>query len=163
MGHYDTDSYSVRTSIGYLMRRGASLMRNELDRSFARHDLTFLHWAVLRLIRDDPAATATDLCRNLQHDSGAFTRLLDQLEERGLLRRERGDADRRTVRLFLTAGGRRVVESMLPIVVERLNHLLADFSAAEVATLTRLLLRLIERLELCDAENSRFHQKGARS
>jgi DNA-binding MarR family transcriptional regulator len=87
------------------------------------------------------------LCRDLHHDSGAFTRVLDQLEKRGLIRRERSETDRRVVLLHLTPDGRRVVETLLPIVVERLNHALAEFSAAEVATLARLLRRLIGRLE----------------
>jgi DNA-binding MarR family transcriptional regulator len=158
--HYDIDSYSPRTSVGYLMRRGAALMRDELERSFARNGFTFAQWATLMMMREQTALTPRELCRMLHHDSGAFTRLLDQLEERGLLRRERSAADRRVVRLHLTAAGRRLVDSLLPTVVERLNHALEEFTPTEVATLTRLLLRLIDRLESDEARHALAAQKG---
>jgi DNA-binding MarR family transcriptional regulator len=147
MKHYDARTYTVQDSVGYLMRHGASLMREELEAAFANHGFTFVQWVTMMRVRDNPALTAGDLCRDLHHDSGAFTRVLDQLEKRGLIRRERSETDRRVVLLHLTPDGRRVVETLLPIVVERLNHALAEFSAAEVATLARLLRRLIGRLE----------------
>ena len=147
MKHYDARTYTVQDSVGYLMRHGASLMREELEAAFANHGFTFVQWVTMMRVRDNPALTAGDLCRDLHHDSGAFTRVLDQLENRGLIRRERSETDRRVVLLHLTPDGRRVVETLLPIVVDRLNHALAEFSAAEVATLAKLLRRLIARLE----------------
>jgi DNA-binding MarR family transcriptional regulator len=155
MSHYDAATYRTRSSIGYLMRRGASLMRDELDRSFARYDVNFIQWCTLMMVREMPAVTPGDLCRSLHHDSGAFTRLLAHLEARGLLRRERNDADRRLVRLHLSASGRRLVELLLPIVVERLNQALAGFTSTEVALLGQLLGRLIAHLEAGESEAAR--------
>jgi len=151
MNHYDAATYRTRSSIGYLMRRGASLMRDELDRSFARYDVNFIQWCTLMMVREAPAVTPGDLCRSLHHDSGAFTRLLAQLEDRGLLRRERSDTDRRLVRLHLLPSGRRLAELLLPTVVERLNQALAGFTSTEVALLTQLLGRLIAHLEARDS------------
>jgi DNA-binding MarR family transcriptional regulator len=162
MKHYDARSYSVQDSIGYLMRRGASLMRDQLDAAFAGHDFTFVQWATLMLVRENPALTPGDLCRDLRHDSGAFTRILDHLEARGLLRRERSDEDRRVVQLRVTAEGRRVVNSLLPVVVEQLNDALADFTAEEVAMLAKLLRRLIARLQATAAVNADPHRRVAK-
>jgi len=147
MKHYDARTYTVENSIGYLIRRGSTLLRDGLEEAFEGHGLTFVQWVTLMRLRDDPALTAGDLCRDLHHDTGAFTRVLDHLEGRGLVRRERSAEDRRVVRLHLTPEGRQAVQGMVPIVVERLNDALQDFSAAEVATLARLLRRLTERLE----------------
>jgi hypothetical protein len=60
----------------------------------------------------------------------ALTRVIDQLAERGLLERIRRDRDRRKVDLQLTANGRGVIQSLIPLVVEKLNLALADFSSA---------------------------------
>ena len=147
MKHYDAHSYTVEGSIGYLIRRGASLLRHELEQAFEGHGLTFVQWATLMRLRDEPTLTAGEICRDLHHDSGAFTRVLDHLEERDLVRRERSENDRRVVLLQLTADGRRAVQTMLPVVVERLNYALQDLSAAEVATLAKLLRRLTSRLD----------------
>ena len=74
-----------------------------------------------------------------RHNSGALTRVIDQLAERGLLERMRRDRDRRKVELQLTAAGREAIESLIPLVVEKLNLALADFSSAEVKEFLRLL------------------------
>lgn len=147
MKHYDESSYTVENSIGYLMRRGATLMREQLEAAFAGHGFTFVQWVTLMRVRDQPTLTAGDLCRDLHHDTGAFTRVLDHLEERRLIRRERSETDRRVVLLHLTKQGRDAVNALLPIVVERLNNALQPFTAAEVATLATLLRRLTARLE----------------
>ena len=163
MKHYDARTYTVQDSVGYLMRHSTSLMREELEAALANHGFTFVQWVTMMRVRDNPALTAGDLCRDLHHDSGAFTRVLDQLEERGLVRRERSEADRRVVLLYLTPDGRRVVESLLPIVVGRLNHALAEFSATEVATLTKLLRRLIARLEGRETERGTTPRRSAKA
>jgi hypothetical protein len=64
------------------------------------------------------------------------------MAERGLLERSRRDRDRRKVELELTADGRKVIESLVPLVVDKLNLALSDFSSDEVRELTRLLLKL---------------------
>jgi len=148
MKPYDARTYTVENSVGYLIRRAASLLRHQLEESFEGHGLTFVQWVTLMRLRDDPTLTAGDICRDLNHDSGAFTRVLDHLEERGLVRRERSEADRRVVRLHLTGDGRQAVQAMVPVVAGRLNDALQDFSAAEVATLAKLLRLMNARLAM---------------
>ena len=147
MGHYDTQSYAVEHSVGYLMRRGAALLREQLETTFETAGITFVQWVTLILVRDNPGMTPGEVCRDLHHDSGAFTRILDHLEQRQLLRRAPNDADRRSVQLRLTDAGRQTIDAGLPLVVGRLNDALCDFTAAEVQTLTSLLTRMIVRLE----------------
>ena len=59
----------------------------------------------------------------------------------------RRDRDRRKVELELTDAGRKTVESLIPLVVDKLNLALADFSRDEVTELKRLLIKLNTRLE----------------
>jgi DNA-binding MarR family transcriptional regulator len=134
------------------MRRGTALLREQLEASFETAGITFVQWATLILVRDNPGTTPGEVCRDLRHDSGAFTRLVDQLEQRGLLQRVPNDSDRRSVHLRLTADGRRMIDVSLPRVVGLLNDALADFTPAEVGMLTALLTRMIARLEAGDRD-----------
>jgi DNA-binding MarR family transcriptional regulator len=145
--HYTPEKYRARSSIGYLVKRAQSLMAECLDVAFAQKDFTFMQWVVLMTVRDGIDVTATDICRDYRHDQGALTRVIDQLETRGLLERQRSTEDRRVVQLTLTAQGRKTVESLIPVVVERLNTALDGFSVAEVGELTRLLGKIVSRLE----------------
>lgn len=145
--HYKAETYRARSSVGYLVKRATALMVECLEPGVAEHGLTFTQWVVLMHLRDRLSVSASDICSQLRHDSGALTRMIDQLEARGLVQRQRSLEDRRAVELSLTDAGAQMVESLIPIVVDKLNLSLSDFSRTEVTELTRLLTKLVTSLE----------------
>jgi DNA-binding MarR family transcriptional regulator len=72
-----------------------------------------------------------------------MTRLLDRLEKKGVVRRVRARGDRRSVRLELTAGGKRLYPRILEALVEVFNRLLHGFSKGDVRLLEELLERML--------------------
>jgi DNA-binding MarR family transcriptional regulator len=144
--HYTADKYRAKTSVGYLVKRANALVIEGLEPALAEQGFTFTQWVVMMHLRDGLAPNAKDLCVQLRHDSGAVTRILDQLEARALLVRERSLDDRREVKLRLTPAGHKMVESLIPTVVDKLNTVLSDFSSAEVVEMTRLLNKFIAGL-----------------
>jgi DNA-binding MarR family transcriptional regulator len=147
MQHYRSEAYSARGSVGYLLKRAHTLLVDQLEAAVAPGEITATQWVVLMYLRDGLAINASDLCVQLRHDSGALTRVLDQLEARGLVQRERSREDRRAVQLRLTAAGAQTVTALIPAVVDKLNYALRDFSRAEAAELNRLLTKLIGSLD----------------
>ena len=145
--HYHASTYKAQNSIGYLVKRAQSMMMDVLEQVFAERGFTFIHYVILTWVRDGIAVNHKDICLKYRHDSGALTRVIDQLEERGLLERVRRGNDRRKVDLELTDAGRKTVESLIPLVVDKLNLALVDFSRDEVSELKRLLSKLNTRLE----------------
>ena len=141
---YTPENYTVRASIGYLIRRARNLMTARVEAEFDRHEVTFVQWIVLMQLRDGLASTSAELSRDMCHDSGALTRVVDQLEQRGLIERRRSRADRRTVELTLTDAGLATVNALVPTVVGLLNGALADFTEDEARTFTRLLNKFID-------------------
>jgi DNA-binding MarR family transcriptional regulator len=144
--HYHASTYKAQDSIGYLIKRGQSMMMDVLEKLCAERGFSFIHYVILTWVRDGIAVNAKDICIQYRHDSGALTRVIDQLEERGLLERVRRGNDRRKVELQLTEKGRATVESLIPLVVDKLNLALSDFSREEAAELKRLLIKLNTRL-----------------
>jgi DNA-binding MarR family transcriptional regulator len=63
------------------------------------------------------------------------------------LERVRRDKDRRKVELQLTPAGRETIESLIPLMVDKLNEVLTDFSKAEVQEFLRLLVKLNTTLQ----------------
>ena len=80
-----------------------------------------------------------------------MTRMLDRLEHKQLLQRQRSDADRRVVNLMLTAKGRDAAAEIPKVVREELQRHLAGFSATEQTTLTGLLTRMLANSSAPDA------------
>jgi DNA-binding MarR family transcriptional regulator len=143
MQHYRPETYRAKSSVGYLIKRACALVVEALEPALAEQGFTFTQWVVMMHLRDGLAPNARDLCVQLRHDSGAVTRVLDQLEARGLVQRERSLEDRREVKLALTPAGFKMIESLIPIVLEIQNFVLRDFSGDEVAEMTRLLSKFI--------------------
>ncbi len=140
--YYHADSYDTRGSVGYLVKRAHGLALDAIEPELARHGLTFTQYAVLMSVRDGIALNPKDLCIQLRHDSGALTRLLDQLESRGLVQRQRSAEDRRSIEVHLTEAGEQALRSVIPLVVDRINQALKNFTHAEVDELLRLLNKL---------------------
>jgi DNA-binding MarR family transcriptional regulator len=145
--HYQAATYKAENSIGYLIKRAHSMILNVLEQVFGEQGFSYIQYVILSSLRDGNAVNPKDICAQFRHDSGALTRVIDQLAERGLLERVRRDRDRRKVELQLTEAGRKTVSELIPLVVEKLNLALSDFSSEEVQEFLRLLVKLNTRLQ----------------
>ena len=145
--HYNVSTYRAQSSIGYLVKRAHSLMLDVMEPLLEERGFSFVQYVILAWLRDGIAVNPRDICSQYRHNSGALTRVIDQLAARGFLERIRRDRDRRKVELQLTPAGREAVERLIPLVVEKLNLALADFSSAEVQELHRLLIKLNTSLQ----------------
>jgi DNA-binding MarR family transcriptional regulator len=145
--YYRVESYGVRNSVGYLVKRAHGLCLDLLEPKMAEHGLTFVQFALMMMLRDNIALNPKDICISLRHDSGALTRVIDQLEARSFVERRRSVEDRRAIELHLTEAGQGALREVVPLVVDNLNEVLSGFSHAEVEELLRLLNKLVLSLE----------------
>lgn len=149
-------------SVGYLMGRARASVLSGLDAELARFGLNAMQYAVLKQLAEGKARTAADLCRYMYYDTGSMTRVLDRLEEKGLLRRERCREDRRVVFLRVAAAGRAQLPRLRAAGTRVLDHHLKGFSPAEVDALKRFLGRMIDNGKSAGG-NTEAHSKGGKS
>jgi len=149
---YSIDMFAPRVSIGYLLRRVNKLSIARVEAAFDGNAITFTQWVVLALVSFDIATTCTELSRNMDHDKGALTRVIDQLEERGLIERRRDVGDRRVSQLTVTAKGREIVTDLARRVVDVWNDILHDFDREEIEQLIGTLGKLLARLDPSDPQ-----------
>ena len=140
---YDIKTFRPSLGVGAFIGRARRITVEAIDKKLAPLDISHAQWIVVMLLGDGAATTAAELCKILIYDPGAMTRLLDRLEKKGVLRRARAEADRRTVRLELTAEGKRLYPRILEALVAVFNRLLRGFSKSEVGQLERLLKRMV--------------------
>jgi DNA-binding MarR family transcriptional regulator len=131
-------------SVGYLMGRARASLLSGLDAELARFGLSGMQFAVLKHVGEGSARTAADLCRFMQYDTGAMTRILDRLEEKGLVRRERSREDRRAVVLRLAPSGRAQMPRLSAAARRVLEAHLSGFSNAEIEAFKSYLGRMID-------------------
>jgi MarR family transcriptional regulator, multiple antibiotic resistance protein MarR len=131
-------------AIGPLIGRVRTVMLSRLDAELQPFGITGMQFAILKNVTEGAAETAADLCRLLHYDTGSMSRLVDRLEEKGLMRRERSKDDRRVVSLRITGAGRTVLPRLRDSAARVIQRMLSGFSAAEVTDLRGLLGRMIE-------------------
>src|SRR5215212_932520 len=81
-------------------------------------ELTGMQWEPVLMLWLKRADTVAGLARVSNMGVASMTRMLDRLEGKDLLRRERSELDRRVVNLRLTPKGRKVASKIWPIVVK---------------------------------------------
>src|SRR3954470_363455 len=89
--------------------------RREFETRAARLDITAAQFLVLRRLWEGDGIPTSSITRDVCSDGGTITGLLDRLETKGLIRRERCREDRRTVRVYLTEAGRGLEAPLMEI------------------------------------------------
>lgn len=148
---YDLTTYQPKKSVGALLSRVRVEMLAALDKDLAtdkRLANLELSAAQLIIIANLAAAespmSASDLCKGISYDAGAMTRMLDRLESKGLIRRNRSSQDRRLMHLELTEEGHAAYPRMREISMAVANRFLRGFSKTEARQLETLLSRMLE-------------------
>lgn len=98
---YPQDSIGVL--VGLVRSEIVRKLEAELQASGA--DLRFTQFLILKRLAYLGPMSASELARAVELDGGAMTRQLDQLERKGLLRRQPHEQDRRALRIELTPAG----------------------------------------------------------
>ena len=109
-------------------------------------DLTALQWAPLMLLAYGKGRTAAELSRCSGVETSTMTRMIDRLETKELINRQRSDTDRRVIFLELTEAGKQLVSKVPFILAEGFNYHLNGFNQAKLDTLKSMLRRLTENV-----------------
>lgn len=142
-GPYTVATYHPETSLGRLIAEVSGRLLAALDGEMTGLGITGAQWVILMRIAGGRGSTAAELCRFSRYDTGSMTRMLDRLEEKGLIRRVRSATDRRRILLELTPAGRRLHPRLPAVAVKVLNAHLRGFTDEEVALFTSFLQRML--------------------
>jgi DNA-binding MarR family transcriptional regulator len=148
---YDIESYQPRKGVGHLLNRVRTEMLLALDKALvsdpelAALELSAAQFIVIAtLALAETPKSASDLCKGISYDAGAMTRMIDRLEGKGLIRRNRRPDDRRVVYIELTEEGTRAFPRMKVLSMGVVNRFLRGFSQAEARQLEEFLSRMLE-------------------
>jgi DNA-binding MarR family transcriptional regulator len=116
------------------------------DELFAGHGLTAQQYNALRLLRAaHPRALPTlVIAAKLISRAPDITRLLDRLDDRGLIARERPPENRRTVMISITDAGLALLDEMADAVRACHHHQVGHLSPDEMQALVELLRKARE-------------------
>jgi len=137
-------------SLGYRLKLLAQLGSRRLQEVLEPYGLTAFHWLVLCCLWQEDGLPTSSIGDKLQQVGGTLTGVLDRMEDRGLVRRERDTRDRRIWRIWLTDSGRELQEVLPPLVAAIRDRSVEGFSEADRELFSQLIDRAILNLSQTD-------------
>jgi DNA-binding MarR family transcriptional regulator len=147
---YDAKTIDLRDSIAGLVSQVKMALIRQVDEEFvsdpevAPLEATTAQFVIIAYVLKRKVDTACELCKQLEYDRGAMSRMLDRLETKGLIRRVALAHTRRTVGLEVTAAGQAAFPKMEACIARVLNRMLRGVSKAQVRETEKVLQQMLD-------------------
>jgi DNA-binding MarR family transcriptional regulator len=129
-------------NIGILVTQVGRLLRRNFDVKARTLGVTRPQWQVLLELSRHQGINQGGLAELLEVEPMTVGRMIDRLEEAGMVERRADPRDRRAWLLYLTEAGHGQLEGMRPLAVQTLETAMNGLDPADRATLSQLLMRM---------------------
>ena len=129
---------------GFLMVRLGTEFRSRAVGALVEAGFSQYHYSVLALLHEQDRETQAEIAEALDLDPSQLVGILDSLEQRGVIARQRDPRDRRRHLVSLTTEGRRQLRRLRTAIDRLEDQLFAPLDPGERARLHAMLLRLAE-------------------
>jgi len=123
------------------LMRAADLARRHMNAVVEPHGLTLQQFNVLRILRGagGDGLPTLEVANRMVEETPGITRLLDRLEKKGLIRRQRCPRDRRQHLCWITAAGQALLQKMDAPIARTHEETLKGLRTRDRLAFTRLL------------------------
>jgi DNA-binding MarR family transcriptional regulator len=128
--------------LGFHLRLAHVAVYRDFALAMAEVDLTQKQCATLQLIGANPGVSQVDLATTLGTDRATMMAMIDRLEQRGFVVRQRSASDRRRQELNLTRAGDRILSQAKQIIAEHEREFTSRFTPQELGVLVEALRRI---------------------
>ena len=119
------------TSLPMMLYRALDILMPRFRAIYRQFDLTEQQWRILRVLWEKDSLSVLLLCQQTLIPAPSLVGVIDRLEGRGLVRRQRDDMDRRKVMVEISAEGRALKEQVTPLLSKAYQEAEA-FSTPEI-------------------------------
>lgn len=147
--------------IGRLLRRAHMAFIREFRVRLQAHDVTFGEFIHLEKLWHEDGLNQTEISRRAGVETASSTAILDRLEKRGYVSRQRSGLDRRNINVFLRPQGIALKSRLLACAKATNSIARLGLSGREVMTFFTLTERIVDNLEAAYATAARSTTKAA--
>jgi DNA-binding MarR family transcriptional regulator len=136
----------------FLIRKlmhGAELYTKELNKKYS---ITSAQLNCLLALYENGPLPPSQIARHIMVNSSTVTGVIDRLEQKKLVQRQRNSPDRRIINIQLTPDGKKMAEVAPPPIQQRVVDGLQQLSSKELNQIIRSLTKLTRMLDLQDLE-----------
>ena len=138
----DDEIGSLAEIVGFHIRLAHGAVYRHFTETFADLDLTQKQVSVLWLVDEHPGISQIEVGQRLSMDRATTMTIVNRLQDRAFLRRERSVSDGRKQALHLMPPGKEALRAAKAAISEHEAWLKGRFSAAEVEKLVEMLARI---------------------
>jgi DNA-binding MarR family transcriptional regulator len=142
--HDDGDIGAIKDIVGFHIRLAHGACYRHFTETFTQLELTQKQVSVLWLIDDHPGISQIDLGQRLRMDRATTMTIINRLQARHYLRRERSATDGRKQALYLEKPGEAALVDAKRAIQDHEAWVKTRFTEKEVKTLVELLTRIHE-------------------
>jgi DNA-binding MarR family transcriptional regulator len=129
-------------NVGVLLTQVSRLLRRSFDERARAIGVTRPQWQMLTILVRNPGIHQGGLAELLEVEPITAARMIDRLQDAGLVERRADPADRRTWRVHPTQKGKSLLEALQPSARETLDEALEGILPAEQDRLLKLLCQV---------------------
>lgn len=145
--HYPgTTDERLALNVYIKLSRAAETISGLVNGHLQAHRLTISQFGVLEALHHRGPMQTSELGTKILKSSGNMTLVIDNLEKRGLVRRERGQKDRRCIEVHLTAEGENLIKTIFPDHVAGITQTMRVLSKTEQEQMAALCKKLGRQL-----------------
>lgn len=133
-------------TLGFLISDVSRLMRRAFDDRARRNNVTRAQWKALGVLKRHEGLNQGALADLLEVEPITLCRMIDRLEQAGLVERRRDPADRRAWRIFLTPRAVPLLDQLRDLANDMMEQALAGLDAEEQDRLRIALERIRDNL-----------------
>lgn len=133
----------------FITGKASIAIARRLQKKFntATLNLTIEQWSVLYHLWKQDGISQQDLCKATFRDKPSITRLVDNLEKAGLVKRIAAENDRRINRIYLTKQAQKLQQESMEIAEETLNEALEGVAPEKIEICKEVLQVVYDNLK----------------
>lgn len=133
-------------NLGYKLKLASQLMYRDFLERLEPYGLTPFHYLVLCCLWEEDGLSTSGIADKLKQLGATLTGVVDRMEERNLVYRERDPNDRRIVRIWLTPEGKQLMTVLPAIGAETIQKATTGISKTDQEVVLKVLDQIVLNL-----------------
>ncbi len=133
--------------LAHIVRDAGRLYMRALQKRLELHNISFGHWAILRVLWEEQGITQKDISLRTGLMEPTVHQALVNLEHQNIIQRERVNGNLKKWHVFLTSNGKQLRNKLEPLALEVNQLAETDISEKDLEITRKVLLKIVNNLE----------------
>ncbi|AGL00313.1 MarR family winged helix-turn-helix transcriptional regulator [Desulfoscipio gibsoniae] len=134
-------------SLGFILNRTNTRMKNNLLHKFKDYDITPEQWAILNRLWVRDGISPKEIAELTSKDQPTTVRIIAKLQKKGFVSKKVNPKDNRSFLIYLTPKGEESKDILIPLALEALDKAIRGIDKDQIEVTKVLLNQIFKNLE----------------